>query len=329
MPGDRTAMDGSEQLDLWKERSEGGRLAAEPALLSPLIRFGTSTWTYEGWQGLVYKKHYPPSRFKSECLAEYARYEYNGTRLFRTVGFDFTFYGPPTSRQLAHYAGQLPADFDVCSKVWEEVTVPTYSKHPRYGSADGSNPHFLDADYFLEQVVAPYAAVFKPHAGPFIFEFQRTLGSEPGQFLERLDKFLGRLPKMWEYAAEVRHHTLLTPDYHAILSTHGVAHVYNHWTHMPRLSEQHQMQNMNFTAPFVLLRLLTPRGVKYEDAVKLYKPYDKIVQPLPEMRADTVSLLQQAVREQRRAYVLVNNRSEGAAPRTIQAIFEMMKGREV
>ena len=24
--------------------------------LSPLIRFGTSTWTYEGWQGQVYKK---------------------------------------------------------------------------------------------------------------------------------------------------------------------------------------------------------------------------------------------------------------------------------
>lgn len=24
--------------------------------LSPLIRFGTSTWTYEGWQGQVYKR---------------------------------------------------------------------------------------------------------------------------------------------------------------------------------------------------------------------------------------------------------------------------------
>ena len=27
--------------------------------LSPLIRFGTSTWTYEGWQGQVYKREYP------------------------------------------------------------------------------------------------------------------------------------------------------------------------------------------------------------------------------------------------------------------------------
>jgi uncharacterized protein YecE (DUF72 family) len=26
--------------------------------ISPLIRFGTSTWTYEGWQGQIYKREY-------------------------------------------------------------------------------------------------------------------------------------------------------------------------------------------------------------------------------------------------------------------------------
>jgi len=29
--------------------------------LSPLIRFGTSTWTYECWQGQVYKRQYAKS----------------------------------------------------------------------------------------------------------------------------------------------------------------------------------------------------------------------------------------------------------------------------
>jgi uncharacterized protein YecE (DUF72 family) len=316
-------MDGSHQLGLWTEHPEPTGLPTTP--LSPLIRFGTSTWTYEGWQGLVYKKSYPPSRFKSECLAEYARYEYNGERLFRTVGFDFTFYGPPTPRQLAHYASQLPPDFVACSKVWEEITVPAHTRHPRNGPAVGGNPHFLDAGYFAEQALAPYAAVFRPHTGPFIFEFQRVLGMEPGEFLERLDKFLGHLPTSWEYAVEIRHESLLTKEYHAILKAHGVAHVYNHWTHMPGLAEQHRMLAGTFTAPFVVLRLLTPRGVRYEDAVKRYKPYDKIVQPLPDMRKDTVDLAEQAVKEEKRAYVLVNNRSEGSAPRTIQAIRDRMK----
>ena len=38
------------------------------------------------------------------------------------------------------------------------------------------------------------------------------------------------------------------------------------------------------------------------------------------MRQDTVDLVRKAVAESRRAYVLVNNRSEGNAPLTIQAL---------
>jgi hypothetical protein len=56
--------------------------------LSPLIRFGTSTWTYEGWQGQVYHKQYAKTTFARECLGEYCQYLYNGEPLFRTVGND-------------------------------------------------------------------------------------------------------------------------------------------------------------------------------------------------------------------------------------------------
>src|SRR5688572_24691996 len=51
-------------------------------MISPLLRFGTSTWTYEGWKGDVYKREYRKGRFKQDCLAEYATYEYHGERLF-------------------------------------------------------------------------------------------------------------------------------------------------------------------------------------------------------------------------------------------------------
>lgn len=37
---------------------------------SPLIRFGTSTWTYEGWQGQVYTRQYAKIKFAQECLGE-------------------------------------------------------------------------------------------------------------------------------------------------------------------------------------------------------------------------------------------------------------------
>lgn len=76
----------------------------------------------------------------------------------------------------------------------------------------------------------------------------------------------------------------------------------------------------SFTAPFTVLRLLTPLKMSYEAAKKRAEPYTKSVEELPHMRRDTVALVRKAVSEQRRAYVLVNNRSEGNAPLTIQAL---------
>ena len=64
--------------------------------------------------------------------------------------------------------------------------------------------------------------------------------------------------------------------------------------------------------------------MSYEAAKKRAAPYTKIVEELPQMRTETVQLAWQAVSESRRAYVLVNNRSEGNAPLTVQALSEML-----
>jgi uncharacterized protein YecE (DUF72 family) len=32
-----------------------------------LIRLGTSTWTYEGWQGQIYQRQYAKSALRSIC----------------------------------------------------------------------------------------------------------------------------------------------------------------------------------------------------------------------------------------------------------------------
>ena len=293
--------------------------------LSPLVRFGTSTWTYEGWQGQVYKRHYAKSTFVRECLGEYCQYQYEGEPLFRTVGNDSTFYRPPTANQLRHYLTQIPEDFQMCFKVWEEITIPTYAKHARYGARAGQpNPRFLDAKLFSELVLTPYReAKFEPHTGPFLFEFQRH-GMSTDEFCSRLDRFFLLLPRDFRYAVEVRNPELLDFSYLQVLTMRGVAHVYNHWSSMPPLLEQHtRMQG--FTAVFTVLRLLTPLKMSYEAAKKRAEPYSKIVEELPQMRRETVHLMRQAVNQGRRAYVLVNNRSEGNAPLTVQALVERLQ----
>ena len=114
---------------------------------------------------------------------------------------------------------------------------------------------------------------------------------------------------------------VLTPDYRAMLKAHGVSHVYHYLYAMPTLEQQHDTLAGQLSAPFIVLRLLTPRDKKYHDAVKAYQPYDKLVRPLPDMRESAVRLVNQAVSEQRRVYVLINNRTEGHAPGTAKALY--------
>jgi hypothetical protein len=58
--------------------------------LSPLIRFGASTWTYESPARAGLKREYKKTTFDRECLGEYSPYLYNGEPLFRTIGNDPT-----------------------------------------------------------------------------------------------------------------------------------------------------------------------------------------------------------------------------------------------
>ena len=92
---------------------------------------------------------------------------------------------------------------------------------------------------------------------------------------------------------------------------------------MPSLAAPHKRLEA-FTAPFTVLRLLTPLKMSYAAAKKRAEPYTKIVEELPDMRRETVELVRKAIAENRRAYVLVNNRSEGNAPLTIQALSDQL-----
>ena len=118
----------------------------------------------------------------------------------------------------------------------------------------------------------------------------------------------------------LRNPPVLGARYHDLLKTYGATHVYNHWNAMPPLAAQHVSLGQRFTAEFVVVRLLTPLGLSYADAVKRYTPYNRLVQPLPQMRTETLALIRQAVAERRSIYVLVNNRAEGSAPLTIHAL---------
>ena len=293
--------------------------------LPPQILFGTSSWTYPGWQGLVYHGSYrSEAELKANCLAEYGAFPW-----FRTVGIDSSFYSPMSVETLRRYASQLPSGFPLTSKVWEEITIPRYANHARYGARAGRiNTDFLNADKFSNEVLAPFIeAGVEP--GPLVFEFQRLsqeLIAPPEVFCETLDRFLEKVPKQRRYAVEIRNKELLIPAYFHVLNGHNVAHCFNHWSFMPPLKMQMKAAAAagGLTASFFVARILTPLGKSYEEAVSTFSPYDEIKEPLPEMREDLVRLAKRALQKNIEAFILVNNRAEGNAPLTIDAVGRMI-----
>ena len=111
------------------------------------MRFGASSWNYPGWRGLVYHREYEGRGAPARMLEEYAAFP-----LFRTVGIDSSFYAPPTDAVLASYAERLPGGFPCVSKVWNQLTVQTFSKAQDKARAGQVNPDFLNPDLFVEAV---------------------------------------------------------------------------------------------------------------------------------------------------------------------------------
>src|SRR5438445_4785960 len=282
--------------------------------IPPSIRFGTSTWTYDGWAGDVYHRSYRGAQ-PARRLEEYARYP-----LFRTVGIDSAYYEPPEEPVLAAYAKALPPGFPCVSKVWDRITAKRLEGE--------RNPDFLNADLFNDAVLGPYQRAFTDHAGCFVFEFQPMRGKDlpdPARWVDDLDGFLRQLTRDVLYAVELRNRELLTDAHGAVLARHGGAPVVNSWAWMPRLGEQIELP-WTFPAPFTVARALLRPGRRYADAVKLFEPYDRIRDPQPELRQDLLRLVAEALRRRVEALILVNNRLEGNAPGTIRALVDALTG---
>ncbi|MEM9193732.1 MAG: DUF72 domain-containing protein [Myxococcota bacterium] len=294
-------------------------LRALSAALPTGIRLGTSSWTFPGWKGIVYRRRYRSQKqFLHESLAEYGRYP-----LFRTVGIDRSYYAPVAEEDFDHYRRQLPDGFECIGKVWSELTMRRFPNHPRYGDRAGlPNPEFLDSKVFERQVADPWLRGLRDRAGPLVVEVAPAPGpAESEAFVDRLDAFLGAASKHLKISVELREPGLLTEDYFAVLRSHRATHVFNHWGRMPTIGEQLELPGA-LVGPFVVARLLIPPGRDYEDQKVAFAPFDRIADPQPRMRREAVALMDVAVKSDYPIYMTVSNKVEGCSPRTVEALAE-------
>jgi uncharacterized protein YecE (DUF72 family) len=295
---------------LGKVHEEARALAAR---LPDGVHFGTSSWSFPGWRGIVYSSTRSQTWLAREGLREYARHP-----LLTTVGIDRSYYAPVPLPDLQEYAAQLPDGFRCCFKAPAAVTALALGAPGQ----QVANPDFLSVERLVADLLAPCAAVFREHTGPIILEFPpfpRLQRLSPADFHQRLDRFLAALPKDFDYAVELRDARLLTPAYRQLLARHGVAHTYNYWSAMPRPADQAAVVPPE-EGPLTVVRLLLRPGTWYEDQRERFVPFDRIVEPDEGMRADVVAVVRRALRRGRRAFILVNNKAEGSSPLTVMEL---------
>ncbi len=295
-------------------------LAALAARLPPHVRFGTSSWTFPGWRGLVYHACYDGERdFVRRSLGEYARHP-----LFRTVGIDRSYYAPVPEADLRAYAAQIPAGFSCVMKVWEGVTTAFFPDTPRSGVRRGSaNPDFLSAEVFAREVAEPLARAFSDHLGALVLELSpSTAALAPRDVERRLEAFFTRAPRPAPLSVELRDRRLFTQRYLDLLRVHDVAPALSHWSHMPPLGVQLAVAGSAPPGPVAVARLLLPPGTTYEGQKRALAPFDRVQRPDPALRAAVVRFVREAGERGAPAFVVVNNKVEGCSPLTIEALAE-------
>ena len=300
------------------------------ALAQAGIFMGTSSWKYPGWMGQLYtaerytyRGKVSKSRFEKHCLEEYSG-------IFPSVCVDASFYRFPGENYLQHLAGQAPSGFRFSHKVTDTITIKHFPRHARHGEFAGkNNPCYLNADIFLQSFLRPLQP-YREKTGLIIFEFGRFYPRDyqyGRDFVRDLDAFLGKLPAgEWDFGIEIRNSSFLTNTYFETLSRHRVGHVYNQWHRMPSIARQLRLHIPDRSAAPVGCRLLLKNGRDYATAVEAFEPYDRIQEEQLEVRAASANLIR-LLREKpegRRSYIYVNNRLEGNALATINAILALV-----
>lgn len=303
-----------------------GRKGVGPALVSPEVEalsrdlprglyLGVSTWSFPGWAGLVYDGRYSPTRLSREGLAAYAQHP-----LFRSVGVDRTHYTPVEASELAEYGEAVPEDFRFLVKAHEACTLARFPDRPRYGSQQGqANPLFLDPAYATDQVVAPFVEGLGTGRGALLFQFAPQGLGPAERFAESLHNFLDALPKGPIYAVELRNRELLMQEYADALAAVGACHCHNAHPRMPDVRTQAHLAQSH-RGPAVVGRWLLAQGMTYEQAGRIYAPFDRLAAPDPASRKSLAELARDTLASGREFLLTVNNNAEGCSPLSIEGL---------
>ncbi|MFT7774149.1 DUF72 domain-containing protein [Roseateles sp.] len=290
------------------------------AALSPHVHLGTSTWSYPGWQGLVWTGRHGEATLSKTGLPAYAAHP-----LLRAVGIDRGFYRPLAAAEFQRHAEQVPAGFRFTVKAPSLVTDSLLRSED--GRGQQPNPLFLDPTTALQDFIAPAYEGLGRTIGALVFQ----LSPLPAQRLARMNEQFDLLhalllglpkPPAGVIAVEVRDAAWLTADLVALLRDAGARYCLGLHPKLPPVSEQLPLLRALWPGPLVvrwnLNRLHGPYG--YEDAEKRYGEFNKMLDPDPDTRAELARVIRGTAGAGQDAFVTISNKAEGSAPLSVRAL---------
>ena len=288
------------------------------------LRLGVSTWSYPGWNGLVWEGDYDSSTLSKQGLGAYQRHP-----LVRTVCVDRTFWRPLTASQFAAYAAQVDDDFRFVVKCPASITDALVRGEA--GRARELNPAFLDPALAIQAGVQPALEGLGAKLGVLVFQLSPLPWgwlSRPAALFEKLGCLLAAVREALAdhgaviVAVEVRDPELLGSALVATLKAHGATFCLGLHGKMQPIEEQLPMLRALWPGPLVcrwnLNRSFGAYG--YADAQKKHDPFNALVSEDLSTRAALARTIRGVTGAGQLAYVTVSNDAEGCAPLSIQKL---------
>ncbi len=281
------------------------------------IKFGTCSWKYDSWKGLIY----PSNKKKFNYLSEYSRH-------FNTVEIDQWFwslfpntYKLPSEKDVIEYTNSVPENFKFTIKAPNTLTLTHHYKNDKNSSLI-KNIYFLSVDTYTE-----FIQTLKPlwsKVGLIMFQFSylnKQMMSDQIEFLSILKHFLDKIEKPVPIAIEIRNPNYLNENYFSFLIQQKIYHVFLQGYYMPNVFTIYRKYK-EYIQGKVLIRLHGPNRNEIE--IESGNRWDKIIAPKDQELYELVNMLQDLESRKIETYVNVNNHYEGSAPLTIKRIQSLL-----
>ena len=284
------------------------------------LRLGTSSWSFPGWEGLVWAGTHSEAQLAKQGLAAYAQHP-----MFRAVSLDRSFYRPLSASQYAAYAAQVPDDFRFVVKAPNLVTDALVRGGE--GRATQPNPAFLSPALAVSEFVQPALEGLGHKVGVLVFQLSplpRFWLDRMPEVFERVARMLDALPKLDRaagavVAVEVRDAQFLIPEFAAVLRAAGATYCLGLHAKLPPLQAQLPMLRALWPGPLVCRWSLHRKHgtYGYEAAKQVYEPFDQLMDPDPDTRNALARVIVATIAAGFHAFVTINNKAEGSAPLSV------------